>query len=191
MNKKLREIIKDDIYRYFGRESIPLKEIILQQELGLKFLIMYRKANYYYNSNKNNLLKYYYIIRLQKLSKKTNFQISHKTKIGRGCYIGHYGRIIVNPEAILGNNINLSTGVVIGQENRGKRRGTPILADNIWIGANAVIVGKINIGTNVLIAPNSYVNMDVPSNSIVVGNPARIISNRNACEKYVHNVINI
>ena len=174
MNKKLREIIKDDIYRYFGRESIPLKERILQQELGLKFLIMYRKANYYYNSNKNNLLKYYYIIRLQKLSKKTNFQISHKTKIGRGCYIGHYGRIIV-----------------IGQENRGKRRGTPILADNIWIGANAVIVGKINIGTNVLIAPNSYVNMDVPSNSIVVGNPARIISNRNACEKYVHNVINI
>ena len=53
MNKKLREIIKDDIYRYFGRESIPLKERILQQELGLKFLIMYRKANYYYNSNKN------------------------------------------------------------------------------------------------------------------------------------------
>ncbi|WP_138272484.1 LbetaH domain-containing protein [Parabacteroides merdae] len=48
------------------------------------------------------------------------------------------------------------------------------LGNSVWIGPNAVIVEKINIGDNVLIAANSYVNFDVPSNSIVIGNPGRI-----------------
>ena len=53
-------------------------------------------------------------------------------------------------------------------------------------GANAVIVGKINIGNNVLIAPNSYVNFDVPDNSIVIGNPGKIIHKDNATEGYIN-----
>lgn len=52
-----------------------------------------------------------------------------------------------------------------------------------------VVVGKITIGDNVLIAPLAYVNMDVPSNSIVLGNPARIIPRNNATEKYIQNEI--
>ena len=64
-----------------------------------------------------------------------------------------------------------------------------MIADNVWIGANAVVVGKINIGTDVLIAPNSFVNFDVPPHSIVVGNPARIISRENATEGYIDNMV--
>lgn len=44
------------------------------------------------------------------------------------------------------------------QENRGVRQGTPVIGDCVWIGVNATIVGKIIIGDNVLIAPNSYAN---------------------------------
>ena len=80
---------------------------------------------------------------------------------------------------------------MIGQENRGKRKGTPIIGNEVWIGANAVIVGKINIGNNVLIAPLSYVNFDIPSNSIVIGNPAKIIPRENATEGYIENAIKI
>jgi serine O-acetyltransferase len=36
--------------------------------------------------------------------------------------------------------------------------GCPTINDNVWIGTNSVIVGKITIGTDVLIAPNSFVN---------------------------------
>lgn len=191
MNDKLKRMIEDDIYRYFGTTKIPIKEKILQKELGLKYLISYRKANYYYTYSNNYILKVYYMMKLLKASKKTQFQLSHKNKIGKGCYIGHHGRIIINPEAVLGNNINISTGVVIGQENRGKRKGVPLIGDKVWIGANATIVGKIKIGNNVLIAPNTYVNMDIPDNSIVIGNPARIIENKNACDYYVENIIEI
>ena len=59
----------------------------------------------------------------------------------------------------------------------------------MWIGTGAVIVGKIRIGDDVLIAPNSYVNVDVPSHSIVVGNPATIHHRENATQGYIENII--
>ncbi len=65
----------------------------------------------------------------------------------------------------------------------------PIIGDSVWIGNNAVLVGKITVGDDVLIAPNAYVNFDVPSHSIVIGNPARIIHRDNACENYINRTV--
>lgn len=50
------------------------------------------------------------------------------------------------------------------------------------------MVGKITIGDDVLIAPNTYLNCDVPSHSVVIGNPARIISREKATEAYINNI---
>ena len=61
--------------------------------------------------------------------------------------------------------------------------------DKVWIGVNATIVGKVNIGNNVLIAPNSYVNCDIPSDSVVFGNPCIIKHNPNATYGYIINTI--
>ena len=58
-----------------------------------------------------------------------------------------------------------------GQENRGIRKGTPKIGNDVWIGVNSTIVGNIKIGEDVLIAPNSYINRDIPDHSIVFGNP--------------------
>ena len=63
--------------------------------------------------------------------------------------------------------------------------------DDVWIGANAVIVGNITIGDDVMIAPNAYVNMDVPSHSIALGNPVMIHERENATEGYINRRINI
>ena len=57
------------------------------------------------------------------------------------------------------------------------------------IGSNAVIVGNVRIGNDVLIAPLSYVNFDVPDHSIVIGNPAKIISKEEATKEYINNKI--
>ena len=129
------------------------------------------------------------MLRLMHLSNRTQIQIPARTSIGEGFYIGHFGRIIIHPEAKLGKNINVATGVTIGTENRGKRKGTPIISDNCWIGANAVIVGNVKIGSDVLIAPLTYVNFDVPDHSIVIGNPGKIIPKENAVEDYVCNCV--
>ena len=85
--------------------------------------------------------------------------------------------------------MNIATGVTIGRENRGPRTGAPTIGDNCWIGTNAVIVGNIHVGEDVLIAPLSFVNFDVPAHSIVIGNPAKIIHRENATEGYIDNVV--
>ncbi len=66
------------------------------------------------------------------------------------------------------------------------RQGTPVIGNEVWIGINAAIVGKITIGDDVLIAPNRYVNCDVPSHSIVFGNPCIIKHRENATEGYIN-----
>lgn len=116
-------------------------------------------------------------------------ELSANTEIGKGLYIGHPYGITINPNAILGNNINLHKGVTIGQENRGKRKGVPIIGNCVWIGINSTIVGKITIGDDVLIAPNTYVNIDIPSHSIAFGNPCIIKSRENATEGYINNKV--
>ena len=51
----------------------------------------------------------------------------------------------------------------------------------------SIVVGNIKIGNDVLIAPLSFVNFDVPDHSIVIGNPAKIIHRENATLGYVGN----
>lgn len=75
----------------------------------------------------------------------------------------------------------------MGQENRGTKKGCPKIGNDVWIGINSTIVGKIKIGDDVLIAPNSYINTDVPSHSVVLGNPCKIIQKNNATESYINN----
>lgn len=178
----MNECFKKDLYRYYGESGEPfLKKIF--RPLEIKYISLFRRAN----MCKFLPLKIFYTLRLLHLSKKTQIQIPARTSIGEGFYIGHLGRVIIHPDAKLGKNINIGTGVTIGMENRGKREGTPIIADNCWIGTNAVIVGNVKIGSDVLIAPLSFVNFDVPDHSIVIGNPAKIISKENATEGYICN----
>lgn len=103
--------------------------------------------------------------------------------------IAHKGTIVIYGSASLGKNIYISANATIGLQSRGKKYGAPIIGDNVWIGANSVIVGKVKIGSNVLIAPNTYINFDVPDNSIVLGSPGNIIPKENAVEGYILNKV--
>lgn len=180
----MNRVFKKDLYRYYGPQGEPLLKRVFRP-LELKYICLLRKANLC----RFLPLKLCYMARLMALSNKTQIQIPARTSIGEGLYIGHLGRVIIHPDAVLGKNINIATGVTIGMENRGARKGAPVIADHCWIGTNAVIVGNVKIGTDVLIAPLTYVNFDVPDHSIVVGNPGRIIPRENATEDYICNCV--
>ena len=176
----MNRIIDKDLYRY---GELSLKMVLSKPEI--KWLKVFRKAQ----ASKNKISRLFYKIKLTKLTNKTHIQIPITTQIGEGFYIGHLGRIIINPSAKLGKNINIATGVTIGQENRGKRKGSPTIGNEVWIGTNAVIVGNVKIGNDVLIAPLTFVNFDVPDHSIVIGNPGKIIHKENATEGYINNKV--
>lgn len=130
-------------------------------------------------------LKAFYVFMLRMTSNRNLCEFSFHIKCGPALYIGHPYCIVINPEAVIGSHVNIAKGVTIGQENRGKRKGVPTIGNNVWIGVNATIVGKITIGDDVLIAPNTLVNCDVPSHSIVYGNPCIVKQHDNATEGYL------
>lgn len=171
-----KELYKKDIFRY-GTGKMD--------KWTRKFHYYFRKAS----TCTNLFLNYYYRFRYRLICKKHGIEISRTVSIGKGLYVCHPYNITINPSVKLGQNINIHKGVTIGQENRGKRKGTPIIGNNVWIGVNSTIVGKITIGDDVLIAPNSYVNCNIPSHSIVIGNPCKIISKNNATENYIDNAV--
>ncbi len=145
------------------------------------FLYLFRKSN----SIKNKYIKKIYIYIYMFVGRKHGLEIPYNTNIGKGLYIGHPYNITINREAIIGKNCNIHKGVTIGQENRGARKGSPKIGNKVWFGINSTVVGNITIGNDVLIAPNSYVNCDVPSHSVVFGNPCVIKHKENATEYYI------
>ena len=107
---------------------------------------------------------------------KFGCSIPHSTSIGRGLYIGHIRDIVINEGAVIGDNCNISQGVTIGQANRGRRKGTPVIGSNVYIGPGAKIVGAVQIGDHVAIGANCVVTDDVPDYAVVIGVPGRVIS---------------
>lgn len=164
---------KKDCLRYPNKAKPP------------KFQRYFRKLQ----SNHIFILKIIYKIIFKYYKNKNLIELHENTVIGEGLYIGHPTCITINPNAILGKNVNIHKGVTIGQENRGKRKGTPTIGDCVWIGINSTIVGNIKIGNDVLIAPNTYINCDIPNHSIVFGNPCIIKHSNNATESYINRKI--
>lgn len=97
--------------------------------------------------------------------------------IGRGADFGeafvliHSNGIVINGAVRGGNNVKLEHQVTIGAE----RFESPILGNNVFVGAGAKIVGAIKIGSNVRVGANAVVIADVPDGATAVGVPARNI----------------
>jgi serine O-acetyltransferase len=166
--KKLKVLIKSDLYRYTERSDFKafLKTYITI--VGFNYLVWFRFTQKYNNIFTRFLLKRKMI--------KFGIEIHPNTKIGYGFYIGHFGGIVINERTIIGNNCNISQGVTIGQINRGEKQGTPTIEDEVYIGPGAKIIGKINIGNNSAIGANAVVVKDVFPNTTVGGIPAKEIS---------------
>lgn len=83
---------------------------------------------------------------------------------GEGLSLAHVGTITVNADARVGRNCRLHPGVTIGSV-RGE---APVIGDDVFIGPNAVIVGKITIGNRVHIGPGAVVTSNIPDDTVVL-----------------------
>lgn len=174
------DILRDDLWRYEGERSrlwwMPLRYIMFTP--GFQYTYFLRNAQFGH-------CRSFWKILLKLCSFKFGYQIPPETKIGRGFRLLHFGNVVVNPETIIGKNFNLAQGTLIGGA-QGKNAGYPIIGDNVVMGANSIVIGGVKIGNNVLIAPGAFINFDVPDNSIVIGNPGKIISReKSPTAKYI------
>lgn len=178
----LRIVIAEDLYRYKGKTDIMsfLKAYLLIP--GFRIVFWYRIASRIkgvFGIIPNLILIHYNYL--------FGIGLHRNTNIGRGFYIGHFSGITISSKAKIGNNVNISQCVTIGVAGRGEQRGVPVIGDNVYIAASAVVIGKIKVGNNVVIGANAVVTKDVPDNTIVAGVPAKVISMIDGDNEYIEN----
>ncbi len=91
--------------------------------------------------------------------------ICARAVLGNNCIINTAAS--VDHECVIGNNVHISAGARLG--------GCVTIEDNSFIGINATILPRINIGKNVIVGAGAVVTKNVNDNSIVIGNPARLM----------------
>lgn len=181
----MKGLVKFDLYRYTNSESQKFFKTFFLVP-GFRFTWLLRKTKQF---EKLFIISHVFRLILRHYQLKYGFQISYRTDIGRGFYVGHFGTIVIAETAIIGDNCNINHGVTVGKTSRGRLMGAPTIGNKVWLGAHSTIVGSVVIGDNVLISPGAFVNFDVPSDSIVIGNPGKIKPNVNATKGYINRVL--
>ena len=106
-----------------------------------------------------------------------NITFGKRVFINSGCRFQDQGGITIDDGALLGHNVVLATlNHGVAWKERPDLIPAPIhIGKNVWIGANATVVGGVTIGDNAIVAAGAVVTKDVPENTIVGGVPAKLI----------------
>lgn len=102
------------------------------------------------------------------------FTIGKTVKIGKGLWVAHPYATVLAADYI-GDNFRCIHCTTLGNTGKGR----PTIGNNVELGANVTIIGKVNIGNNVTVAAGAVVVKDVPDNCVVAGVPAKVIKYKN------------
>ena len=105
----------------------------------------------------------------------TGIEIHPGAQIGKRFFIDHGMGVVIGETAEIGDNVMLYHGVTLGGTGKDKIKRHPTVGDNVLIGAETIILGPINIGSNTKIGEGSVVLEDIPANVTAVGSPTKIV----------------
>ena len=164
------------------------------------WIINWAYPEYYrpkYGYQKYYILFFHYLLpqKLFRLNPKVKWPVHFTSKVlapenitkGILCDPGDNNNnyIQANNGIIFGSNIELGPGVsIISSNHKGNslrehiKGKTITIGNNVWIGANSTVLPEVSIGDNVIIGANSLVNKDIPCNSVAVGNPCKVIKQK-------------
>ena len=113
-----------------------------------------------------------------------SIELRPRTRIGPGLILEHGFALVVNDQTVIGCNVHLRHCITIGcvKMPDGSQGTSPVIEDNVEIGANACVIGGIRIGRNSKIGAGAVVVKDVPPNVVVAGNPAKVIKQLNGAQ---------
>jgi serine O-acetyltransferase len=183
----LKEYILSDFKRC-GIQKISIGGLFsafyIKPNPGLKFMTIFRLTQHY--RRRNRLLFYFFFLWLRRLKFKYGLDISYRTQIGKGFYIGHFGNITIHGDAVIGENCNISQGITIGVNNYGEKKGLPTIGNRVFVGPNACVFGNITVGNNVTIGANSVVTENIADGKTILPSKMTIID-KDLSPYYIHN----
>lgn len=145
---------------------------------GFQAILVYRFFRWFH---KHNIPTQPFRLILERfIEVTTGISIPAATEIGKGLRIHHFGGIIFHSGVKMGEHCTIYQGVTIGDKDG--EGNPPTIGNNVLIGAGAKVLGDITIGDNVTIGANAVVLSSIPSNSVVVGVPAKVIKQKHAGE---------
>lgn len=185
----LRDFLLSD-YNRCGIQKVSISVIfsifLLHPNPGLKFMTIFRITQHY--RRRNRVLFYFFYWWLRRLKVKYGYDISYRTQIGKGFYIGHFGGVVIHGDSVIGENCNISQGITIGVSNYGEKKGVPTIGNNVFIGPNAGVFGNIKVGNNVTIGANAVVTENIPTGSTVLPSKMTVIA-KDLSDYYIQNKI--
>src|SRR5579871_5163100 len=105
-------------------------------------------------------------------------RVGRNVFVNQNCTFYDLGGLDIGDEVLIGPNVNIITAghPLEASQRRAATIGKPIVIErNVWIGAAATIIGGVTVGENAVVAAGSVVTRNVPANTMVGGNPARVI----------------
>lgn len=171
-NLEITERIQEDLTSLFSRDQSceSLIDAFTLQK-GFHALAVYRIANAAMKSKKSFAAR-----SLQYQSSRIyGVDIHSSAEISGGVVIDHGTGTVIGETAIIESGCYLFHGVTLGSTGAGKGKRHPTLRQGVFVGANATILGNIEIGKKSVIAAGSVVTKSVPANKLVAGIPAKII----------------
>lgn len=179
-DKKRNMVNCSNIYLHL-EPFLALFGVVRESYYVRKYLRTLRKLELYTNSSSllwgGKLKKIYYTFKWKRLSNKYSIYI-HPNAVGKGLYIPHFAGGIQLNCISMGDFCSVSSGVVVG--NKGSQDNRAVIGNHVELTIGSKVIGKVAIGNNVIVAPNSVVIKDVPDNAVVSGVPAKIIKVREA-----------
>jgi serine O-acetyltransferase len=171
------ELIRSDSFRHSGKRKSALSIIFESfSRTSVAFSIWFRLSQHkgwLYPLTRH---------KLHKFKKRYGIFIPQRTVIGYGLYIQHCFGIIINPSAVVGNNVNIGQLTTIGaNECR-----AALIGDGVYIGPGCSIVDDVVIGAGVSIGAGAVVTRNIPENVTAAGVPARVIK-PSAHPEYIRN----
>lgn len=176
---KLKALLAADLYRYAGRIGFkPFCRHYLFTP-GYKYTVLMRTCGWL----KLKPLKGYGLYpfakwMLLRARYKFGFAIPEYMEIGPGLFLNRFGGFYFHGDTVIGANVNITHGVVLGYMNRGARQGAPVIGDRTFLGSGAKIIGGIRIGEEAAVGANAVVTRDVPPRGVVGGIPAKLLSDQ-------------
>ena len=179
------EGIKEDINTVFSNDPAAKStiEIVLCYP-GLHALWLHKIAHWFWK--KNHYLIGRFISHINRFL--TGIEIHPGATIGRRFFIDHGMGVVIGETTIIGDDVLLYKGVVLGGTSLEKEKRHPTIGNNVVVGTGAIVLGDIEIGDDCKIGAGSVVTKPAPPGSTIVGIPGKTLESIKNQNKNTHDL---